>query len=175
MRPAAWSKDHPTSAFFMCLHFRSKNRLTWWLALVSAQWIFDVIIYVTVARIHNDVSWLPLPSDWELGFFQNRPVKMVMTGGGWWWLAVFYPQCVYIYIYMRVSINGGTSKWMVFVREKPSLKWMMTGGTPIYGNIHIYIHIYIYTHRMKQTWIVQAFINWISMKHIHPHHTLQVR
>ena len=27
----------------------------------------------------------------------------------------------------------GTHKWMIFVRENPNLKWMMTRGTPIYG------------------------------------------
>ena len=26
---------------------------------------------------------------------------------------------------------GGTPKWMVFVRDYPKIKWMMTGGTPI--------------------------------------------
>ena len=26
---------------------------------------------------------------------------------------------------------------MVFVRENPNLEWMMTGGTPISGNLHI--------------------------------------
>ena len=30
--------------------------------------------------------------------------------------------------------------WMVFVRENPNLKWMMTGGTPISGNPHIRIY-----------------------------------
>ena len=32
---------------------------------------------------------------------------------------------------MEVSINGvPLYRWMVFVRENPNLKWMMTGGTP---------------------------------------------
>ena len=30
--------------------------------------------------------------------------------------------------HMGVSIN--VSKWMVFVRDNPNLKWMMTGGCP---------------------------------------------
>ena len=40
---------------------------------------------------------------------------------------------------MGVSINGDIPKWLVFVRENPTKKWMMTGGTPIYGNHHIYM------------------------------------
>ena len=27
--------------------------------------------------------------------------------------------------------------WMVYFMENPNLKWMMTGGTPILGNLHI--------------------------------------
>ena len=59
---------------------------------------------------------------------------------------------------MGVSINGGIPKWliytnitgkspsnmenssmesMVFARENPHLKWMMTGGTPISGDLHL--------------------------------------
>ena len=26
---------------------------------------------------------------------------------------------------------GGIQKWLVFVREHPNLKWMMTGGSPV--------------------------------------------
>ena len=29
---------------------------------------------------------------------------------------------------------------------KTLLKWMMTGGTPIYGNLHMYIYIHIHIH-----------------------------
>ena len=32
---------------------------------------------------------------------------------------------------MVVSINGGTQKWMVSVRDNPIRKWMRTGGTQI--------------------------------------------
>jgi hypothetical protein len=32
---------------------------------------------------------------------------------------------------------GYPNSWMVFVRENPIYKWMMTGGTPILGNPHI--------------------------------------
>ena len=36
------------------------------------------------------------------------------------------------------SINGGSPiGWLVFVRENPIYKWMMTGGTPIYGKPHM--------------------------------------
>ena len=31
---------------------------------------------------------------------------------------------------------GYPKSWMVFVRENPMKKWMMTWGTPIYGNPH---------------------------------------
>ena len=36
---------------------------------------------------------------------------------------------------MRVPKNGWFISWNVLV------KWMMTGGTPISGNLHIYIYI----------------------------------
>ena len=38
---------------------------------------------------------------------------------------------------MGVSINGGTPIAGWFIRENPIYKWMMTGGTPISGNLHI--------------------------------------
>ena len=30
-----------------------------------------------------------------------------------------------------VSINGGTTKWLVYFMENPNLKWMMIWGTPM--------------------------------------------
>ena len=33
----------------------------------------------------------------------------------------------------------GVPKWMVY-RENPNPKWMITTGTPILGNLHIYAH-----------------------------------
>ena len=43
-----------------------------------------------------------------------------------------------IWIYMGVSIHRGTpiAGWFIS-REKSNLKWMRTGGTPIYGNLHM--------------------------------------
>ena len=35
------------------------------------------------------------------------------------------------------------NRWTV-LRENPNLTWMMTGGTYISGNLHIYVYIYIY-------------------------------
>ena len=29
------------------------------------------------------------------------------------------------------------ARWMVYFMEKPNLKWMITGGSPISGNPHI--------------------------------------
>ena len=37
--------------------------------------------------------------------------------------------------YMGVSINVGTTKRMAYFMENP-MKWMMTGGTPILGNLY---------------------------------------
>ena len=34
---------------------------------------------------------------------------------------------------------GYPHSWMVFVRENPNLKWMITRGTPIYGNPHMWL------------------------------------
>ena len=38
-------------------------------------------------------------------------------------------------LHLENSIHGGSPKWMI-CRENPNLKWMMTRGTPIYGNPH---------------------------------------
>ena len=47
---------------------------------------------------------------------------------------------IYMVIY-RGSVgfhsHGGTSKWMVYFMENPKIKWMMTRGTPMSGNVHI--------------------------------------
>ena len=40
--------------------------------------------------------------------------------------------------------HGGTPIYGWFVRKIP-LKWMMTGGTPISGNLQIYKHAKSYT------------------------------
>ena len=42
------------------------------------------------------------------------------------------------------TINGGWWKpnsWMIYFMENPRITWMMTGGTPISGNPHIYIYV----------------------------------
>ena len=44
-----------------------------------------------------------------------------------------YPQILWRCSYMGVPLYH----WMVFVREDPIHKWMMTVGTPILGNLHI--------------------------------------
>ena len=36
-------------------------------------------------------------------------------------------------------LKGVPQKWMVFGRENPNLKWMMTGGTSIYRNLLVVI------------------------------------
>ena len=42
-------------------------------------------------------------------------------------------------LYMGVSKNSGTPRWMV---DKGNLlKWMILGGTPIFGNIHIFFFL----------------------------------
>ena len=35
------------------------------------------------------------------------------------------------------------ARWMVFVRENSKLKWMMTGGTLIAGNLQIYTFLFL--------------------------------
>ena len=42
--------------------------------------------------------------------------------------------------------------WMFFLMGNPTKKWMMTWGTPISRNTHIYIYIYIYTYVMIDMW-----------------------
>ena len=37
----------------------------------------------------------------------------------------------------RFHIWSYLNSWMVFVRENPNLTWMMTSGTPIYGNFQV--------------------------------------
>ena len=33
--------------------------------------------------------------------------------------------------------NGDAPKWLVYKMENPNPKWMMTGGTPVSGNLHM--------------------------------------
>ena len=40
--------------------------------------------------------------------------------------------------YMEVSKNRGTQKWMVNKGKSQSLKWMITGGSPVSGNPHLF-------------------------------------
>ena len=34
-------------------------------------------------------------------------------------------------------MGGYPHSWMVYFMENPNLKWMMTGGSPIAGNLHM--------------------------------------
>ena len=36
--------------------------------------------------------------------------------------------------------HGGTPKWLVFIRENSHLKWMITGGSPIFSDTSINHH-----------------------------------
>ena len=50
--------------------------------------------------------------------------------------------------------NGGIPKWMVYFMENPDKKWMMmmmTGGSPIHGNLHITLHSTHYTRPIANT------------------------
>ena len=40
-----------------------------------------------------------------------------------------------------MGVLHGAPKWMGFVREHPKLKWMMTGGTPISGNLYMVVYL----------------------------------
>ena len=61
-----------------------------------------------------------------------------------------YVQARSSYVYflqdtdMGVPSMGNPHSWMVYFMENPSYKRMMTGGSPILGNPHIYMYIYIY-------------------------------
>ena len=65
-----------------------------------------------------------------------------------WRLGIWYDMIWYdmIYIYMGVSKNRGTPKWMVKIMENPPKKWMIFVGTTIFGNIHILHIIIIYSY-----------------------------
>ena len=52
-----------------------------------------------------------------------------------WLLEMTSPSASLAYIHMGVSM--AMEVWC-FIMEKPNLKWMMTGGTPISGNLHIH-------------------------------------
>ena len=54
-------------------------------------------------------------------------------------------MCVYIttYVYMGGSINGNIQKKMVGLQLKIPSRNGWFGGTPIFGNLHIYIYIHI--------------------------------
>jgi hypothetical protein len=42
--------------------------------------------------------------------------------------------------------NDSTTIYLVFNMENPNLKWMMTGGSPIPGTLHVYLGILGYEH-----------------------------
>ena len=61
------------------------------------------------------------------------------TFGSW---KVWVHVCAYIHNNMGVSKNNGTQKWMVYNGKPYQNGWF--GGTPIFGNTHIYICIPLY-------------------------------
>ena len=50
---------------------------------------------------------------------------------------------IHLYIYIQLYTYGGfriwryPNSWMVYFMENPKQEWMMTGGTPISGNLHM--------------------------------------
>ena len=54
---------------------------------------------------------------------------------------------IHMYIvYGGFHSHGDTPMAGWFMRENPNFTWMITEGTNISGNLHIYIHIIIYIH-----------------------------
>ena len=70
---------------------------------------------------------------------------------------------------MGGSINGGIPKWIVYFIENTTLKWMITRGTPISGNLYA-----LCLERMlclERIWLVvwnMAFIAPFSWEYHHP-------
>ena len=54
---------------------------------------------------------------------------------------------------------GVPNRWMVYFMEIPKVKWMITGGTPILGNLHIRVYL-------KPGWFVgcnhKVMICWVN-------------
>ena len=83
-----------------------------------------------------------------LGEILGPEFKRFFWGVPWPWVPMGYPKL-----------------WMVFVRENPIYKWMMTGGTPFLGNHHFMVstacHHTCFNH---QTWKP----GWMSMLTVNP-------
>ena len=73
----------------------------------------------------------------EMGVEVSKLSKIQRQNGKWPGAFVSFP-----YVYMGVSENSGTPKWMVYNGKPYYNGWF--GGTTIFGNIHIHIYIYIY-------------------------------
>ena len=55
-----------------------------------------------------------------------------------WWIFVEVCRNLLFLIYMGVSKNSGTPKWMVKIMENPMNKWMIWGAHPYFGgNTHM--------------------------------------
>ena len=55
-------------------------------------------------------------------------------------------------IYGGFHSHGDTPMAGWFMRENPKITWMITAGTNISGNLHIYLYIYINIYYMRKLW-----------------------
>ena len=72
----------------------------------------------------------------------------------------------------RFSINRDNNhSWMVHFMDNPSYKWMMTGGTPISGNLHITTQQNIHYHQPIQICRKQIAetVQAMSFLHVFPY------
>ena len=89
----------------------------------------------------------PHPSCASPRSFQGAAWTQLRIGSWWsiynlrrWKVGCFSAGNFPLEQHLLVSSSWGyPHSWRVFVREHPSCKWMITRGTPIYGNLHIEI------------------------------------
>ena len=83
---------------------------------------------------------------------------------GWMYVGLWF-----IYIGVSIVMEVPQARWLVYFMENPNRKWMMTGGTSILGNLHIYFIWHIATSTRITNpfrWITHS--NWrcsIVMRH----------
>ena len=66
------------------------------------------------------------------------PETNIVTENGWLEDDISFMECITILLYMGVSKNNGTPKWMVKIMENPMNKWMIWGVFPLYLETPIY-------------------------------------
>ena len=116
------------------------------------------------------ISGIQANNKWTTGIMiissnNNQWNHWVLNGGRLWtsihdywstsWIGCFFGCCLNKW---RSPAGHDFQRWMVFVRENPNLRWMITRGTPIFGNHQMdWIPIWR-VHRNHEEYINQYYL-----------------